>query len=146
LYNGIVLGFGGVKKILIFVILAGVAIYFIGPDKLLGWLGRSQVLGEEAGPMMEERVLKPVQEAINQYIRWPRQDDLEPLPRLIVKKETQGTISDSNPVDFDQSLKTLTEDIQNLPQQQLIKVKEQLIKEVFPDCECSCSIVKDDNN
>jgi hypothetical protein len=123
-------------KLLVFVILIGALAYFFDSNLVEKWFHRSQVLGEEAGPIFEEKLLLPAKEVANRHFRWPKKEDLEPLPRLVVEEENQQ--ASSGQADFDQSLETLTEEIKNLPQQQLTKVKEQLIGEIFPDCHCVC--------
>ena len=40
----------------------------------------------------------------------------------------------------------LIETVKELPEKQVVKIKEQIIQEIFPDCECTCSIVKDDSD
>ena len=126
----------GIKKLFIGVILLGIIGYLISSDQFQNWLSYSQVLGEKIQPVLEEKVIEPGKTIINQNIRWPTQEDLAPLPQIKLAEENSK--SNSEPVNFDQALKNLTEEIKKLPQQQLIKVKEQLIKEVFPDCQCVC--------
>ncbi|MGI6278476.1 MAG: hypothetical protein ACOYJ8_01540 [Patescibacteria group bacterium] len=123
-------------KLLILVILIGALAYFFDSNLVKNWFGYSQVLGEEAGPIFEEKLLSPAKDVVNRHFRWPQKEDLEPLPRLVVEEKNQE--SPPSQAEFDQSLETLTEEIKKLPQQQLIKVKEQLIKEIFPDCHCVC--------
>lgn len=143
MYNGKVL-WSVVKKLLVLVALFGAIIYFSGwGGKIKEWFGHSQVLGERTDLELNEKVFQPAQDAVNQYLRWPHSEDLKPLPKIVIDEESQGSASSS--VNLDQSLEDLAQEIKNLPQEQVIKIKEQLIKEVFPDCECSCSIVKDNN-
>ena len=126
------------KKLIFLAILLGAVIYFLGWDRINSWFSQSSVLGKRIGPAIEDRVLDPAKETVNHHVRWPKREDLEPLPRLTGNEDYQENNLDSANVDFDQSLETLTEDIKKLPQQQLIKVKEQLVKEIFPDCQCVC--------
>jgi hypothetical protein len=144
LYNGNVF-WPVVKKLLILGVLLVATVYLFGWEgKIKEWFSRSQVLGERSDLGLEERFFQPAREAIDQHVRWPRQEDLEPLPKIVVNEDSQeGSPSSAS---LDQSLEDLAQEIKDLPQQQLIKIKEQLIKEIFPDCECSCSIIKDDNN
>jgi len=137
-YNEIVSSFLANKKLIFLAILLGVVIYFVGPDRISSWFDQSSVLGEKIGPVIEDKILAPAKETVSRHVRWPQKEDLEPLPRLVNDEDHQKDNSGSEGLDFDQSLETLTENIKKLPQQQLIKVKEQLIKEVFPDCQCVC--------
>lgn len=126
------------KKLIFLVALLGAVIYFFGWEgKVKEWFSRSQVLGERTDLDLEEKIFQPAQSAVDQYIRWPRSEDLEPLPKIIADEDSQEG-SSSSLVDFDQSLEDLAQEVKNLPQQQLVKIKEQLIKEIFPDCHCEC--------
>lgn len=126
------------KKLIFWAISLGVVVYFLGPDRISRFLNRPSVLGEEVGPVIEDKILTPAKETISRHVRWPQKEDLTPLPQLVGNEDQQKDESGSEDINFDQSLETLTENIKKLPQQQLIKVKEQLIKEVFPDCQCVC--------
>lgn len=137
-YNEIVSSFWANKKLIFWAISLGVVVYFLGPDRISRFLNRPSVLGEEVGPVIEDKILTPAKETISRHVRWPQKEDLTPLPQLVGNEDQQKDESGSEDINFDQSLETLTENIKKLPQQQLIKVKEQLIKEVFPDCQCVC--------
>lgn len=128
-----------VKKLFLGGILLGVLIYFIGPDQAVKLPLRPQVLGENLKPAVEERILTPAQDIISRYVRWPNQEDLAPLPQLVTEENNlnPGEQQLEN-LKFNQSLTTLIEEIKKLPQQQLAQVKEQLIKEIFPNCRCLC--------
>ena len=129
----------GIKKLLIGLALLGITGYIIGFNKFWDWTGYPQVLGEKIGPVFKEKVIKNLGKVIiEQNIRWPTQEDLISLPQVgLAEKNSEP---ESEPVDFDQALEDLTEEIKKLPQQQLIRVKEQLIREIFPDCQCTCEV------
>ncbi|KUK83920.1 MAG: hypothetical protein XD98_0215 [Microgenomates bacterium 39_6] len=135
-YNEIVSSFSGNKKLVVLIALLVIAGYLFRQEQANNWLGQSRVLGEEVGPAIENMVLIPAKKAVEPYVRWPQKEDLEPLPKLIIEEKNQEP--PPGQVDFDQSLENLTEEIKKLPQQQLTKVKEQLVKEIFPDCQCVC--------
>jgi len=40
----------------------------------------------------------------------------------------------------------LVEIVKELPEKQVVKIKEQIILKIFPDCQCSCSTIKKDND
>ncbi len=137
-YNELVLG-SAVKKIFLGGILLGALIYFIGPDQAVKLPLSPQVLGENLKPTVEERILTPAQDIIGRYVRWPNQEDLAPLPQLVTEENNPNLGEQQlENLKFNQSLTTLIEEIKKLPQQQLAQVKEQLIKEIFPNCRCLC--------
>ncbi|MDD3679594.1 MAG: hypothetical protein PHX72_01930 [Candidatus Shapirobacteria bacterium] len=127
----------GVKKLFILAILIGAIISVIGFDRIKNWLSHSQVLGEKITPVINGAMFKPAQEIIGQNIRWPQKKDFQLSSQAVLGEEDQA-VSPKDSEDFNRSLESLTEEIKNLPQQQLVKVKEQLIKEIFPDCQCDC--------
>lgn len=126
------------KRLVVLVALLIIAGYLFRREQVNRWFSQSRVLGEEVGPAIENMVLTPAKKAVEPYVRWPQKEDLEHLPQLVGDNDEQKDSPNFSSPDFDQSLKNLTEEIKNLPQQQLIKVKEQLIKEIFPDCQCEC--------
>ena len=117
---------------------------------LFGKLNHSQVLGEQTLSSQEklvdsfQRLVAPIQEKVAEgrhYVAQKssltendaRKDDPQ---EKAIKNDNNEEDGDE---DYRQDLDEFLKNIEKLPQKQAIKIKEYLIKELFPECQCDCA-------
>lgn len=141
--------------------LFGLLVYGIqNKDKITRWpiWQQGQVLGEETLPRVQrvwqpvyEGGLKPVQDTVEKGREGVA--DKVKLPETVGLKDKDSSDSEADTEKVDkqrqrteQELDELAKEVKKLPQKQMIKVKEQIVKEVFPNCQCQCQIPEETNN
>lgn len=130
------------RNILFLAVLLVAVVYFVGPQKVGQWLKNSaSILGRQTDNSWSETI-GSVQETVSQNIRQPQKADFDTLPQISFiadeGEDNQDTVSSSVSATFDQSIDDLVTNLQSLPEKQLARVKEVLIEEIFPDCQCQC--------
>lgn len=122
------------------------------------WQESNKVLGEQALPVAEkawrpvyEGGLKPVRDSVEKSRQGVA--DKVNLPETVglENEDSSGDESGSDEVNkqrerTEQELEELAQEVKKLPQKQMIKVKEQIIKEIFPNCQCRCQVPEEFNN
>ena len=86
-----------------------------------------------------EELVNPVFEKANEGIEY--------FSGAGIKIPEAGSSGDNKEVianDTKEKVNQLVEIIKELPEKQVIKIKEQIIQEIFPGCECTCSAIKND--
>jgi len=103
-------------------------------------LSQSQVLGEQTISSAQEKIadsfrkigLAPIQEKLTEeYYDTVKDGTAE-------QNIDNGKDSQEKNEDYQQYLNEFLENIEKLPQKQTVKIKEYLIKEIFPECQCRC--------
>jgi len=102
--------------------------------------GDNKILGE--WEKSSEKLVNPVLKKVDEGMEYFSGTGME-VPEA-------GSSGNSNKEvianDAKEMVDQLVEAVKELPEKQVVKIKEQIIREIFPDCECTCSIVKDDND
>jgi len=140
------------------IILLAVLVYvFKNYSQIKEWplfekLSQSQVLGEQTLSSQEklvdsfQRLVAPVQEKVAEGRHYViqktsltendvRKDD---SPEKVIKNNNNNNKGDGDG-DYRPDLDEFLKNIEKLPQKQAIKIKEYLIKEIFPECQCDCT-------
>ena len=101
--------------------------------------GDNKVLGEweKSSEKLVNPVLKRVDEGI-EYFSGTKVD--------IPEAGSSGNSKEAIANDAKKMVDQLVETVKELPEKQVVKIKEQIIQEIFPDCQCSCSIIRNDND
>ena len=100
---------------------------------------KDKILGEWA--KSSEELVNPVLEKVDEgieYLSGPRVE----VPEAGSSGNSKEVVANDTKEMVDQFIETIKE----LPEKQMVKVKEQIIQEIFPDCQCSCSIDEGDND
>ena len=88
-----------------------------------------------------EKLVSPVLEKMDEGVEY--------FSRIKVEIPEAGSSGDNKEVivsNTKEMVDQLVETVKGLPEKQAVKIKEQIIREIFPDCQCSCSNVKDNND
>ena len=100
---------------------------------------KSRVLGEWTNP--PDRLVNPVLKKVNGEVEQLSGTKIE-IPEAGSSGDNKELITKYVEKEADQLVKTM----KKLPDKQAARIKEQIIQEVFPSCECSCSIIKGNND
>mgnify|MGYP001025654593 CR=1 FL=1 len=99
----------------------------------------NKVLGE--WEKSSEKLVNPVLKRVDEGIEYFSGVKIE-----IPEAGSSGNSKEAIANDAKEMVNQLVETVKELPEKQVVKIKEQIIREIFPDCECTCSIVKNDND
>ena len=124
-------------RIVLLVILLAGAVYGAKNYHKIGQ--EDKILGE--WEKSSEKLVNPILEKVDEKIEYFSGRKVE-----VPEAGSSGNSKEAIANDAQEIVDQLVETVKELPEKQAVKIKEQIIQKIFPDCECTCSIVKDDSD